>query len=174
MQVLRQCFHRIAHAQYTTRNVTTCSPLDQQRLFRGYRFLGGPHYRGGAHLRYGGDDRRIMIEWIYVIERIFTIFCSEIYDEWHLRTSFCNHNMQDHDTQGPDTSSGDMSEEYDLIVEGTGLIESIVACAAAKCGKSLLQIDANDYYGRNSATFPLGEFLEWSREHDITKIDYTQ
>jgi RAB protein geranylgeranyltransferase component A len=79
--------------------------------------------------------------------------------------------MQDHDEQGTDTSSRDRSEEYDLIVEGTGLIESIVACAAAKCGKSILHVDSNDYYGRNSATFPLGEFLEWSREHVITNND---
>jgi hypothetical protein len=36
-QVLRQCFHRIIHAQYTTRNETS-SPLDQQRR-RGVRMV---------------------------------------------------------------------------------------------------------------------------------------
>jgi RAB protein geranylgeranyltransferase component A len=77
--------------------------------------------------------------------------------------------MQNHDNHG--LNREDMNEEYDLVVEGTGLIESIVACAAAKCGKSILHLDSNDYYGRNSATFPLGEFLEWSKEHKGTRFD---
>ena len=54
-------------------------------------------------------------------------------------------------------------EHYDLIVDGTGLVESIVACAAYRSGKSVLHLDSNDYYGCNSASFPLQDFLSWCR-----------
>ena len=54
-------------------------------------------------------------------------------------------------------------EHYDLIVDGTGLVESIVACAASRSGKSVLHLDSNDYYGCNSASFPLQDFLSWCR-----------
>ena len=52
---------------------------------------------------------------------------------------------------------------YDLVVEGTSLTASIVACAASRSGKTVLHLDTNDYYGSNSASFPLDEFLLWCR-----------
>lgn len=52
---------------------------------------------------------------------------------------------------------------YDLIIDGTGLVASIVACAASRSGKTILHIDSNDYYGCNSASFPLDDFLTWCR-----------
>lgn len=55
------------------------------------------------------------------------------------------------------------SGRYDLIVDGTGLTASIVACAASRSGKTVLHIDSNDYYGCNSASFPLEDFLTWCR-----------
>ena len=54
-------------------------------------------------------------------------------------------------------------ERYDLIVEGTGIVESIVACAASRSGKSVLHLDSNDFYGCKSASFPLQDFLVWCR-----------
>ena len=54
-------------------------------------------------------------------------------------------------------------EHFDLIIDGTGLVESIVACAASRSGKSVLHLDSNDYYGCNSASFPLQDFLSWCR-----------
>ena len=54
-------------------------------------------------------------------------------------------------------------DRYDLIIEGTGIVESIVACAASRSGKSVLHLDSDDYYGCNSASFPLQDFLSWCR-----------
>uniref|UniRef100_A0A336K9D5 Rab proteins geranylgeranyltransferase component A n=1 Tax=Culicoides sonorensis TaxID=179676 RepID=A0A336K9D5_CULSO len=51
--------------------------------------------------------------------------------------------------------SEELPSEYDLIVLGTGLTESIVASAAARIGKSVLHLDINDYYGNNWAAFQL-------------------
>ena len=55
------------------------------------------------------------------------------------------------------------SLSYDLVVEGTSLTASIIACAASRSGKTVLHLDTNDYYGGNSASFPLDEFLLWCR-----------
>ena len=69
-----------------------------------------------------------------------------------------------------DDKQAERSEEksgtgrYDLIVDGTGLTASIVACAASRSGKTVLHIDSNDYYGCDSASFPLEDFLTWCRE----------
>ncbi|KAL1505396.1 hypothetical protein ABEB36_004970 [Hypothenemus hampei] len=45
--------------------------------------------------------------------------------------------------------------KFDLIVIGTGLIESILSAAASRIGKTVLHIDSNDYYGCNWASFNL-------------------
>lgn len=63
---------------------------------------------------------------------------------------------------GPQQGDGE-SPSYDLVVEGTSLTASIIACAASRGGKSVLHLDSNDYYGSNSASFPLEEFLLWCR-----------
>ena len=72
--------------------------------------------------------------------------------------------QDEHDNES-DEKEEDTKEnnKYDLIIEGTGLIESIVACAAARCGRRVLHLDSNDYYGCNSASFPLSDFLTWCR-----------
>eukprot|EP00698_Gefionella_okellyi_P018045 TRINITY_DN5378_c0_g1_i1.p1 TRINITY_DN5378_c0_g1~~TRINITY_DN5378_c0_g1_i1.p1 ORF type:complete len:372 (-),score=64.04 TRINITY_DN5378_c0_g1_i1:455-1570(-) len=49
-------------------------------------------------------------------------------------------------------------KEYDLIVLGTGVVESIVAGAAARVGKSVLHLDANDCYGGQWSSFDLTSF----------------
>lgn len=59
--------------------------------------------------------------------------------------------------------SHEESLSYDLVVEGTSLTASIVACAASRNGKTVLHLDRNDFYGSNSASFPLDEFLSWCR-----------
>lgn len=51
------------------------------------------------------------------------------------------------------------NEHYDLIVNGTGIIESIVACAASKCGISVLHLDKYGFYGRDYGSFCLDDFL---------------
>ncbi|CAH0515773.1 unnamed protein product [Peronospora belbahrii] len=45
--------------------------------------------------------------------------------------------------------------EYDIVLIGTGIVESILAGALARIGKKVLHLDQNDYYGSNYASFTL-------------------
>jgi len=47
----------------------------------------------------------------------------------------------------------DFPSNFDVIVIGTGLTESIIAAAASRIGKQVLHIDHRDYYGGNWASF---------------------
>ena len=60
-------------------------------------------------------------------------------------------------------STPDELEQYDLVIDGTGLTAAIVACAASRSGKSVLHIDSNNYYGGSSGSFPLEDFQIWCR-----------
>ena len=40
-----------------------------------------------------------------------------------------------------------LADGYDVIVLGTGLVESIVACALARSGRTVLHLDSSDRYG---------------------------
>lgn len=57
---------------------------------------------------------------------------------------------------GPHLGPAD-EHRYDVIVLGTGLVESIVAAAVARAGKRVLHLDANAYYGAQWATLPLDD-----------------
>ena len=48
-----------------------------------------------------------------------------------------------------------MEERYDVIILGTGLAESCLAALLAVQGKSVLQLDKNDFYGGESASISL-------------------
>ncbi|KAH8253367.1 hypothetical protein KR032_005069 [Drosophila birchii] len=43
--------------------------------------------------------------------------------------------------------SDDLPDQFDLVVIGTGFIESCIAAAASRVGKSVLHLDHNEYYG---------------------------
>ena len=51
---------------------------------------------------------------------------------------------------------------YDLCINGTGLIESIIACAASKVGLKVLHLDKNEYYGKSYSSYTYDSFLEFS------------
>ncbi|KAJ1846542.1 hypothetical protein LPJ73_004502, partial [Coemansia sp. RSA 2703] len=60
-------------------------------------------------------------------------------------------------------------QEFDTVVLGTGLVESIVASEIANStlpdseeGRKVLHIDRNPYYGGNFACFSLSAFIEWA------------
>ena len=57
------------------------------------------------------------------------------------------------------------AKEFDCILVGTGLVQSIVAGALAYNGKSVLHLDKNDYYGGDSASLTLDEFTAWAAAH---------
>lgn len=49
---------------------------------------------------------------------------------------------------------------YEVVVVGTGLVQSLVAAAVSKRGRTLLAVDPRDLYGgEHGCTRPLGEFL---------------
>ncbi|KAJ8960383.1 hypothetical protein NQ314_006073 [Rhamnusium bicolor] len=48
-----------------------------------------------------------------------------------------------------------LPNDFDLIIIGTGVVESIVSAAASRIGKTVLHIDRNDYYGGHWASFNL-------------------
>ncbi|XP_058458954.1 rab proteins geranylgeranyltransferase component A [Malaya genurostris] len=56
----------------------------------------------------------------------------------------------------------DIPTEFDLIVLGTGLPESILAAAASRIGKSVLHLDCNEYYGGFWSSFNFESLLKYA------------
>ena len=50
------------------------------------------------------------------------------------------------DVNGYDAYAG-LGAQYDVVLSGTGVAQSILAAALARAGKRVLHIDAHDYYG---------------------------
>lgn len=57
----------------------------------------------------------------------------------------------------------DLPSTYDVIILGTGMVESIVAAAVARTGKKILHLDPNSYYGQLWATLSLDSFEQWAQ-----------
>jgi RAB protein geranylgeranyltransferase component A len=55
--------------------------------------------------------------------------------------------------------------EFDVIVVGTGLVQCIVAAAAARIGKSVLHLDGNPYYGDLWGTLMHRDLCDWISQH---------
>ncbi|XP_065856789.1 rab escort protein 1 [Euphorbia lathyris] len=47
---------------------------------------------------------------------------------------------------------------FDLVLVGTGLVESVMAAAASASGKSVLHIDPNKFYGSHFSSLPIHDF----------------
>ena len=58
----------------------------------------------------------------------------------------------------------DLPDKFDVVVVGTGLVESLVAGACARAGKKVLHLDKNSYYGARNATFNLQQIQRWLRK----------
>ncbi len=54
-------------------------------------------------------------------------------------------------------------DKYDLVIEGTGLTESILSAAASWAGKKVLHVDKNDFYGSHWAALSLNEIDVWAQ-----------
>lgn len=52
-------------------------------------------------------------------------------------------------------------EEVDVVIIGTGMVESVLAAALSWQGSSVLHIDKNDYYGDTSATLTVDQIKKW-------------
>ena len=58
-------------------------------------------------------------------------------------------------TQEPPTDSEGLLFEYDVVLCGTGLVQSILASALARAGKNILHVDARDFYGETDGVLAL-------------------
>ncbi|KAF2648533.1 hypothetical protein K491DRAFT_612584 [Lophiostoma macrostomum CBS 122681] len=54
--------------------------------------------------------------------------------------------------------------EWDVLLVGTGLQQSLLALALSRSGKKILHVDENDYYGGSEAAFSLTEAEEWAQK----------
>ncbi|KAF7550668.1 hypothetical protein G7Z17_g5542 [Cylindrodendrum hubeiense] len=55
--------------------------------------------------------------------------------------------------------------QWDVVISGTGLQQSLLALALSRSGKNILHVDPNDYYGGPEAAFSLSEADEWAKRH---------
>ncbi|SCU84191.1 LANO_0C00694g1_1 [Lachancea nothofagi CBS 11611] len=55
-------------------------------------------------------------------------------------------------------------DTVDVVLVGTGLVESILAAALSWQGSSVLQIDSNSYYGDTSATLTIDQLKQWVQD----------
>jgi len=74
-----------------------------------------------------------------------------------------------------DTSQSKEEEEenFDLVIEGTGLPESILAAAASWIGKKVLHIDKNTYYGAEWAALSIDQLDTWVEQYAAEGILYS-
>lgn len=57
----------------------------------------------------------------------------------------------------------ELPDEFDAVVVGTGLVESLLAAALARSGERVLHVDKNEFYGSNFAGFNLSTANKWAR-----------
>ena len=58
----------------------------------------------------------------------------------------------------------DGQTEFDVILVGTGIVESILSCALSRAGKKILHLDANRYYGANFASLNLKQYKSYIQD----------
>lgn len=57
---------------------------------------------------------------------------------------------------------------FDLIVVGTGLLESVISAAASAAGKSVLHLDPNSFYGSYFSSLPLDDLFSFLTSQSTT------
>ncbi|KAM3523097.1 hypothetical protein NHJ13051_005277 [Beauveria bassiana] len=55
--------------------------------------------------------------------------------------------------------------DWDVVISGTGLQQSLFALALSRSGKNILHVDPEGYYGENEAAFSLQEADVWAQKH---------
>ncbi|TFY83253.1 hypothetical protein EWM64_g759 [Hericium alpestre] len=59
--------------------------------------------------------------------------------------------------------------DFDVVILGTGLTESITAAALSKAGFRVAHIDENSYYGGDQASLTLEELAQWADRRSTTE-----
>ncbi|PHH75484.1 hypothetical protein CDD82_4431 [Ophiocordyceps australis] len=61
--------------------------------------------------------------------------------------------------------------KWDVVISGTGFLQSLFALAVSRSGQKILHVDANHYYGGSEAALSLQEADEWAERHCADKHD---
>jgi len=72
-----------------------------------------------------------------------------------------------HEEAEPPRDEEGLLLRYDVVLCGTGLVQSLLASALARAGFSVLHCDGNDYYGEYDAVVP--QSFAWEGAHDKEK-----
>lgn len=80
---------------------------------------------------------------------------------------FTNFSLSHNLKSSKNTKMSDLPKDYDVIIVGTGLTESILAAALARIGKIVLHIDRNQFYGGEFTSFTLSNLIEWADNFKI-------
>ncbi|XP_037125527.1 rab proteins geranylgeranyltransferase component A 1 [Syngnathus acus] len=59
----------------------------------------------------------------------------------------------------------DLPSDFDVVIVGTGLTESVVAAACSRVGQRVLHLDTRSYYASKWASFTFNSLLTWLKEH---------
>ncbi|XP_034406575.1 rab proteins geranylgeranyltransferase component A 1 [Cyclopterus lumpus] len=59
----------------------------------------------------------------------------------------------------------DLPSEFDVVILGTGLAESVVAAAFSRVGQRVLHLDRRSYYAGHWASFTFNALLTWIQQH---------
>ncbi|XP_032432462.1 rab proteins geranylgeranyltransferase component A 1 [Xiphophorus hellerii] len=60
----------------------------------------------------------------------------------------------------------DLPSDFDIVILGTGLAESVVAAACSRVGQRVLHLDRRSYYAANWASFTFNGLLTWIQEQN--------
>ncbi|XP_068437282.1 rab proteins geranylgeranyltransferase component A 1 [Clinocottus analis] len=59
----------------------------------------------------------------------------------------------------------DLPSEFDVVILGTGLAESVVAAAFSRVGQKVLHLDRRSHYAAHWASFTFNALLTWIQQH---------
>ncbi|KAM6969976.1 rab proteins geranylgeranyltransferase component A 1 [Aplochiton taeniatus] len=62
-------------------------------------------------------------------------------------------------------AADNLPSEFDVVILGTGLTESVIAAACSRVGQKVLHVDRRNYYAGNWASFTFNGLLSWIQEH---------
>ncbi|KAL7844736.1 hypothetical protein SRHO_G00232750 [Serrasalmus rhombeus] len=62
-------------------------------------------------------------------------------------------------------AADNLPSEFDVVILGTGLTESVIAAACSRVGQRVLHLDRRNYYAGNWASFTFNGLLSWIDEY---------
>ncbi|KAI1902760.1 hypothetical protein AGOR_G00019320 [Albula goreensis] len=62
-------------------------------------------------------------------------------------------------------AADNLPTEFDVVILGTGLTESVIAAACSRVGQRVLHVDRRNYYAGNWASFTFNGLLAWIEEY---------